>query len=201
MNSADCLISSHSSSTRHQAHIMAAASYAAPPTASSFGPSGPTASYGPPPTGDSYAQPGPSGLASYAPPPAAVVSPGGPPLPVGPVGSGPNVSFATQNYNDNGRAPSVSFASQKFEDTALTPSPPSKQGIKESKSTAEFALREYMSLQRLRYRTEEVGIDERLRVQAAHVLDDLRSLRRDVADMVKAAEAHRWRRWFTGSIV
>jgi hypothetical protein len=76
-----------------------------------------------------------------------------------------------------------------------------KHGIKNSRATAEFALREYISLQRRRYQTNEVGIDERLRVQAVHVLDDLGSLRRDVADMVKGAETHRWRRWFAGGIM
>jgi hypothetical protein len=98
----------------------------------------------------------------------------------------------------------VSFAEQQVHDsrpTGLSTSPPIKQGIKNSKATAEFALREYISLQRRRYLTDEVRIEERLRVQAAHVLDDLRSLRRDVADIVKAAETHRWRRWFAGGIL
>jgi hypothetical protein len=97
----------------------------------------------------------------------------------------------------------VSFAQQADNPgpAALAPLPPTKHGIKESKATAEFALRDYISLQRRRYQTNEVGIDERLRAQAAHVLADLGSLRRDVADMVKAAETHRWRRWFAGFLL
>jgi len=72
--------------------------------------------------------------------------------------------------------------------------------IRATKSTAEFALREYMTLQGRRYRGE-IGIEEQLRQQAGVVVRDLRMVRAHVADMVHAAEGHRWRRWLIGGVV
>ena len=74
-----------------------------------------------------------------------------------------------------------------------------KPNLGEVKTATEFALREYMSLQRRRYRTDEPGADERLRIQAATVLGDLRALRHEVSDVVRSAESHRWRRFIIGS--
>ncbi|OIW32784.1 hypothetical protein CONLIGDRAFT_630401 [Coniochaeta ligniaria NRRL 30616] len=118
---------------------------------------------------------------SYAPPPAAAVPAGASPLPVGPV-------------------PAPYLPGQSSGPTYTT-LPLAKQDIRDRRSSVEFALREYMSLQRRRYRTDEVGIEERLRVQAAHVLTDLQTLRNDTSAMVKTAESHRWRRWITGTVV
>ena len=70
-----------------------------------------------------------------------------------------------------------------------------RQDLKAIKSTAEFALREYMSLQRSRYR---VDVEGQLHAQAATVLTDLRRLRRELEAFAKAAESHRWRRWVVG---
>jgi len=83
----------------------------------------------------------------------------------------------------------------------MTPLPlatATKPNLKDTKVATEFALREYMNLQRSRFRKGEVGIEERLRIQASTVLGDLRSLRQEVGDMVKAAEKHRWRRFIIG---
>ena len=83
----------------------------------------------------------------------------------------------------------------------MTPLPlatATKPRLKDTKAATEFALREYMSLQRSRYRKGEAGIEERLRIQASTVLGDLRVLRQDVGNMVKAAESHRWRRFIIG---
>ncbi|KAJ9142808.1 hypothetical protein NKR19_g7112 [Coniochaeta hoffmannii] len=118
---------------------------------------------------------------SFAPPPAAAVPSGAAPLPVGPI-----------------PAP---YLPAQSDGPALKPLPLAEQDIRDRRSSVEFGLQEYLSLQRRRYRTDEVGIDERLRVQAAHVLSDLQTLRDHVATMIKIAESHRWRRWITGTVV
>lgn len=71
-------------------------------------------------------------------------------------------------------------------------------GIKHTRSSTEFALREYMSMQRRRQSKTEAGIDERLRNQASTVLGDLHNLKQEVADLLKNAESHRWRRFLIG---
>lgn len=118
---------------------------------------------------------------SYAPPPIAAVPSGAPPIPVGPV-------------------PAPYLPAQSSGPT-FAPLPLAEQDIRDRRSSLEFGLQEYISLQRRRYRTDEVGIEERLRVQAAHVLSDLQTLRNDILAMVKTAESHRWRRWITGTVI
>lgn len=120
---------------------------------------------------------------SYAPPPTAAVPSGAPPLPVGPV-----------------PAPAPFLPTQSTGPT-FTSSSLAKMDIRDRRSSVEFGMREYLSLQKRRYRTDEVGIEERLRVQAAHLLSDLRTLRNDVSATIKTAESHRWRRWITGTVV
>ncbi len=75
-----------------------------------------------------------------------------------------------------------------------------KHGLRDAKSTVEFGLREYMTLQRRR-RADEAGTEDKLRIQAGAVLSDLRVLRRSLSDMTKAAESHRWRRWLVGGVL
>lgn len=118
---------------------------------------------------------------SFAPPPAAAVPPGAAPLPVGPV-----------------PAP---YPPPQTSGPAFTPLPLAKQDVRDRRSSVESGLNEYLSLQRRRYGTDEVGIDERLRVQASHVLSGLQALRNDVIAIGKAAESHRWRRWITGTVL
>jgi hypothetical protein len=76
-----------------------------------------------------------------------------------------------------------------------------KLDVKSVKSSAELGLREYMSLQRRRYHSDEPGLNERLRIQAETAMADLRLLRKSVAGIVKDAESHRWRRWLIGGAV
>jgi hypothetical protein len=78
---------------------------------------------------------------------------------------------------------------------------PTKSDLRNLKSSSEFSLREYMSLQHRRYATDEPGFEERLRLQAATALADLRALRKQVSTLVRAAESHRWRRWLVGGIM
>lgn len=118
---------------------------------------------------------------SYAPPPVAAVPSGAAPIPVGPV-------------------PAPYLPAQSSGPT-FAPLPLAEQDIRDRRSNLEFGLQEYLGLQKRRYRTDEVGIEERLRVQAAHVLSDLQTLRNDISAIVKTAESHRWRRWITGTVM
>ncbi|KAK0620452.1 hypothetical protein B0T14DRAFT_409099, partial [Immersiella caudata] len=139
-------------------------------------------SYRPPPSGvnDPSYRPAPqtSGLTYNGPPPPASQAPSFPPPPLAVVEQMPGPSM-----------------------TPLPLATTIKPTLKDTKAATAFALREYMNLQRARYRKEEVGIEERLRIQASTVLGDLRSLRQEVGDMVKSAEKHRWRRFIIGGAI
>lgn len=73
------------------------------------------------------------------------------------------------------------------------------------KTTCQFGLREYLSLQRKRQRfdasTSTIDLESRIRAQAGVVLGDLRTLQSEVRGLVKAAENHRWRRWVIGGVM
>lgn len=112
--------------------------------------------------------------------------PGGPP-PSAPGSYGPPLSMADQ-----------------LPRPAHTPLPVAtiaKPSLKATLIATESTLREYMNMQRVRRLKTEPGMDERLRIQAATALGDLRSLREEVADMIKAAEKHRWRRFLVGGVM
>lgn len=73
-----------------------------------------------------------------------------------------------------------------------------------ARSTAESALREYVALQRRRYHGADgdgADLGARIKLQSGILVGELYQLRRRVADLAKAAEEHRWRRWLIGGIV
>ncbi|KAL8298002.1 hypothetical protein RB597_007034 [Gaeumannomyces tritici] len=77
-------------------------------------------------------------------------------------------------------------------------------GLRGARLTTESALREYMALQRRRNHaagSDGVDIGARIKLQSGVLVGELYQLRRRVADLVKAAEQHRWRRWLIGGIV
>lgn len=78
---------------------------------------------------------------------------------------------------------------------------PRPRDIRHARSSAEFNLRELMTLQRRGFRTNEKDMERRLRLQAEAVLSDLRALRREVTIRAKEAEAHRWRKWILGGML
>ncbi|KAK3687845.1 hypothetical protein B0T22DRAFT_140101 [Podospora appendiculata] len=133
--------------------------------------------------------------ASYRPQPPAVVSSG---LSYPPLTDGSAPSYFPQQM-----APSVTerISGPAAMSNSFPLATSSKHGLRDSKATTVFALREYMSMQRRRRMKEEVGIEERLRIQASTVLGDLRELREDVAALVKDAESHRWRRFLLGGAI
>ncbi|KAI1775782.1 hypothetical protein F4818DRAFT_387803 [Hypoxylon cercidicola] len=72
--------------------------------------------------------------------------------------------------------------------------------IRSIKTACEFSLGEYLTLQkRLRY--DDPASERRLRAQQGIVMSDLQVLRGEVSDMMKEAEAHRWRKWLLGGVV
>ncbi|CAM1510971.1 Fc.00g084840.m01.CDS01 [Cosmosporella sp. VM-42] len=77
--------------------------------------------------------------------------------------------------------------------------------IKSLKTNCQFALREYLSLQRQRGRydasTATIDLEARIKSQANVLLGDLRILQGEVRSLAKEAESHRWRRWIIGGAI
>ncbi|KAK0643910.1 hypothetical protein B0T16DRAFT_416845 [Cercophora newfieldiana] len=190
-----------------------------PPPDAGYRPSGNPESYRPP-VDPSYPPPPGVNGSTYQ-PPLGINDPKYGPAPPGASDSqyrptqGANASYQpvpqTSGLTYNGPPPPASQAPsyppppmtvlEQMPGPSMTPLPLAtaiKPTLKDTKVATEFSLREYMNLQRSRYRKEEVGIEERLRIQASTVLGDLRSLRQEVGDMVKSAEKHRWRRFIIG---
>ncbi|KAK3934840.1 hypothetical protein QBC46DRAFT_398840 [Diplogelasinospora grovesii] len=196
--------------------------YDRPPEANSgpsYRPSDPnsTASYNRPPdnSGASYrpSDPNSAGPRYNRPPISTGLSYGAPPPGAPGQAAGSTVSFApppngTHSFPPppNSQGPLEQMSGPAAMSTTSLPvstttTNSGKRDLQDSKSTTEFALREYMSMQRRRYKTDEVGIEERLRIQASTVLGDLRALRKDVSELVKDAESHRWRRFIFGGAI
>ncbi|KAK4221961.1 hypothetical protein QBC38DRAFT_376131, partial [Podospora fimiseda] len=77
--------------------------------------------------------------------------------------------------------------------------------LKDVKLRAEKSLKEYISLQRQRRlvmsrgsKRDVMEVDDKLRMQAATTVNDLRRLKWEVAFIVEDGEKHRWRRWLMG---
>jgi hypothetical protein len=81
----------------------------------------------------------------------------------------------------------------------------SSRDIRSLKTSTQFALREYLTLQRKRMpfdgSTTSLDLEERIRVQAGLLVGDLRVLREEVGRVIKAAEKHRWRKWLFGGVL
>lgn len=102
-----------------------------------------------------------------------------------------------------GPAQTTTMLPEQIAGPALTQSPQqmASRDLKATRSGAEFALREYLTLQRRRYRTDEPGVEERIHRQAITAIGELRTLRKEIAVVAKAAENHRWRKWLLSGIV
>ena len=74
--------------------------------------------------------------------------------------------------------------------------------LKSLKTNCQFALREYLSLQRRRGRydasTATIDLESRIRAQGEVLLGQLKILQGEVRSLAKQAENHRWRRWIIG---
>ncbi|KAI2614241.1 uncharacterized protein GGS25DRAFT_517089 [Hypoxylon fragiforme] len=84
--------------------------------------------------------------------------------------------------------------------------------IRSIKTACEFSLSEYLAQQRRRYHNGgysngngngggDPSGEHRLRAQQGIVVSDLRALRSEVSEIVRRAEAHRWRKWLLGGLV
>ena len=116
----------------------------------------------------------------------------------------PSPGFQTgPSVGSFGAGQPTSILPEQIAGPALTQSPQqiATRDLKATRSGAEFALREYLTLQRRRYRTDEPGIEERIRLQAVTAISELRTLRKEISVVAKAAENHRWRKWLLSGIV
>ncbi|KAK2015924.1 hypothetical protein LZ32DRAFT_615640 [Colletotrichum eremochloae] len=87
---------------------------------------------------------------------------------------------------------------------ALNPLATTSQDLKSAKTSTQFALREYMSLQRKRARLDgatSLELEDQIRTQGRILLGDLKFLRKEVGALIKAGEKHRWRNWLIGGAV
>lgn len=124
--------------------------------------------------------------------------PGAPGFP--PLSTNPTLSEAfpdTRIHSDRSNTKGPSFSGPvHIQSPRLIP-----QDIKTARSSVENGLGQLISLQRRRFYTDEIGFGEQLRVEMTNVLTDLRALRHQVSDIIREAEAHRWRKWLAGGVV
>ncbi|KAF9880107.1 hypothetical protein CkaCkLH20_02061 [Colletotrichum karsti] len=88
--------------------------------------------------------------------------------------------------------------------TALNPLTTTTQDLKSLKTSTQFALREYLSLQRKRGRLDgatSLDLENQIQAQGRIVLGDLKTLRKEVGVVIKEGENHRWRNWLIGGAV
>lgn len=87
---------------------------------------------------------------------------------------------------------------------ALNPLATTTQDLKTVKTGTQFALREYLSLQRKRGRLDgamSLELEDQIRAQGRVLLGDLKILRKEVGTLIKDGENHRWRNWLIGGAV
>ncbi|KAK8052374.1 hypothetical protein PG993_003759 [Apiospora rasikravindrae] len=83
------------------------------------------------------------------------------------------------------------------------------RSIKSARTTCEFAAREYLTQLRKIPSSSSYSVSDpkavdamaRARAQQGLVLDELQTLRRSLAVVIKEAEAHRWRKWVLGGML
>ncbi|EFQ33918.1 uncharacterized protein GLRG_09062 [Colletotrichum graminicola M1.001] len=87
---------------------------------------------------------------------------------------------------------------------AFNPLAPTPQDLKSVKISTQFALREYLALQRKRGRLDgatSLELEDQIRNQGRILLGDLKFLRKKVGVLIKEGENHRWRNWLIGGAV
>ncbi|KAI8666230.1 hypothetical protein NCS57_00847300 [Fusarium keratoplasticum] len=95
------------------------------------------------------------------------------------------------------------YSSQQQMVPAIAPT--SLRELQALKTTCQFSLREYVSLQRQRRSGDSAmsayELDTRIRNHTNVMLSDLRILQSEVRGIGKEAENHRWRRWIIGGAI
>ncbi|KAF6824743.1 hypothetical protein CPLU01_10692 [Colletotrichum plurivorum] len=87
---------------------------------------------------------------------------------------------------------------------ALNPLATTTQDLKSLKTSTQFSLREYVTLQRKRNGlggATSLELEDQIRNQGRILLGDLKSLRREVGIVIRDGENHRWRNWLIGGAV
>ncbi|WYZ44881.1 hypothetical protein EsH8_VIII_000197 [Colletotrichum jinshuiense] len=167
-------------------------------------PSGPLPS-GAPPRVDQYARP-PQSTTPSAPYPGQAYG-GPPPGPIPAVAARPPAEhMAGPAAYPTPHSQQASMTEVPRPAAALNPlvTSTSNQDLKSVKTSTQFALREYLSLQKKRGRLEgatSFELEDQVRAQGRVLLGDLKTLRKEVAVMIKDGENHRWRNWLIGGAV
>lgn len=82
---------------------------------------------------------------------------------------------------------------------------PTAPDVRHVRASAQFNLREYLSLRGKAGRPSgsnaNLELEGRLRHQAGVVLGDLNALEVEIRTLAKVAQNHRWRRWLVGGIL
>lgn len=87
---------------------------------------------------------------------------------------------------------------------ALNPLATTTQDLKSLKTSTQFALREYVTLQRKRNGlggATSLELEDQIRNQGRMLLVDLKNLRKQVGIVIRDGENHRWRNWLIGGAV
>ncbi|KAK8043081.1 hypothetical protein PG994_013564 [Apiospora phragmitis] len=151
-------------------------------------------------------RPGPTPLANIGPAPALYPSASGAVAATGYPSSSAPAPAGGNYYSDN-----VQQHQLPPPPARVSTSSSGDRSIKSARTTCEFAAREYMTqLRRIPYGSgssysvsEPMAMDAmaRARTQQGLVLDELQTLRRRLAVVIKEAEAHRWRKWVLGGVL
>ncbi|RSL85765.1 hypothetical protein CEP51_003137 [Fusarium floridanum] len=107
---------------------------------------------------------------------------------------------STQRYSTEQQ-----YSSQQQQQIVPAMAPTSLRELQALKTTCQFGLREYLSLQRQRRSGDSAmsayELDTRIRHHTNVMLSDLRILQSEVRGIGKEAENHRWRRWIIGGAI
>ncbi|TDZ19856.1 hypothetical protein Cob_v007197 [Colletotrichum orbiculare MAFF 240422] len=185
----------------HYARPSQSDQYSRIPQPEAYRPSQPEQQYGRPSQSTHDPSAAYPGQPNYGPPPPGPIST----VPVQPPVekmSGP-AAYPTPQSQPSQQA---TLAEVPRPSAALNPLAPTttSQDLKSLKTTTQFALREYLSLQRRRGRLEggtSLELEDQIRNQGRIVLGDLKILRKEVGVIIKDGENHRWRNWLIGGAV
>ncbi|KAK1624398.1 hypothetical protein BDP81DRAFT_330101 [Colletotrichum phormii] len=176
------------------------------PVATGPGPYNGPGSYPPPPSGappgvsvDPYSRP-PQSTTPTAPYPGTGY--GGPPP--GPTSVAPIEHMSGPAAYPNPHSQQASMVEGPRPSATLNPLVTTTQDLKTIKTGTQFALREYLSLQRKRGRLDgamSLELEDQIRAQGRVLLGDLKVLRKEVGSLIKDGENHRWRNWLIGGAV
>lgn len=129
-------------------------------------------------------------------------------------GGGPGAGGSANGYYSAAAVALPTGGGRLYSDNVVQQLPPRISGgdtsIKSARTTCEFAAREYLTqLRKMPGGSSSYSANDpmamdavaRARAQQGLVLDELQTLRRSLAVVIKEAEAHRWRKWMLGGML